>query len=153
MKAKSIRITFVVLTMYAILVSVNLGEFWPFSIYPMFSQGGKNWSRAVVREVDSEGTVSWNPTAAPGLPGSPYALTPNGIDPIDLANFVAKTRTWDADRQRGIQSIFLPVIGNRNLLIFRVDGSMSSTDSVEVTFDPYIFVTEDTVFTNPKLSQ
>lgn len=43
-----------VLVVYALLVATHLGEFWPFSIYPMFSQAGTPWTRAVVRELPSQ---------------------------------------------------------------------------------------------------
>ena len=33
------------------LLPSHEGEFWPFSIYPMFSQAGNPWTRAMVLDV------------------------------------------------------------------------------------------------------
>ena len=61
-RRKALRITLGTLIVYALLVATHLGEFWPFSIYPMFSQAGNPWSRAVVREMppgtDSRGIAN-----------------------------------------------------------------------------------------------
>lgn len=37
------------LVVYGLLVAIHLGEFWPFSIYPMFSQTGNPWTGAAER--------------------------------------------------------------------------------------------------------
>src|SRR5690606_30809333 len=88
------RVLLFSLAAYALLVGANEGEFWPFSIYPMFSQGGIPWSRAVVRDVSSEPVRSWSTVQASDLPGEAYPLLEHGVDPIDLANFVSKSRVW-----------------------------------------------------------
>jgi hypothetical protein len=41
----------IILLIYAVLVASHEGEFWPFSIYPMFSQAGNPWTRAMVIDV------------------------------------------------------------------------------------------------------
>ena len=134
---------------------MNLGEFWPFSIYPMFSQGGIPWSRAVVREVDDDPTaVQWEALRASELPGRPYALLDYGISPIDLANFVSKSNTWHDERVRGLRRMFgEPVLEDRNLLVVRVNGRITEADSVDVTFVPYVMMTRDTTFLNPDLNR
>lgn len=45
------RIIGIVLLINILLVSTHRGEFWPFSIFPMFSQAGNPWSRGVVENV------------------------------------------------------------------------------------------------------
>ncbi len=138
---------------YAALVATHYGEFWPFSIYPMFSQGGSDWSRTVVREIEDVDDVKWAPTAVSELPGVAYPLTPNGVDPIDLASFISKTHVWDEDRKLGLQSTFLPVIGDKRLLVFKVDGRISPTDSVLISFEPHALVTRESVVTNPRFGR
>ena len=87
------------LVVYALLVATHLGEFWPFSIYPMFSQGGKAWSRAVVLDVSQDiDAINWDTTSTTNLRGEPYALHERGLEAADLANFVHKTRLWDRQR-------------------------------------------------------
>lgn len=76
----------------------------------MFSRAGRPWSRAIVCDFSHEtSTPRWTSVSAAQLPGEPFALLPHGIDPIDLANFVSKTETWDADRVRGLRQMFYDV--------------------------------------------
>lgn len=126
---------------YGLLVATNLGEFWPFSIYPMFSQGGIAWSRAVVREVPDD-SVRWEPVSLNDLPGDPYPLVEHGIDHIDLANFVSKTQYWDEERLAGLRKMFGQAeLEQRNLLVMRAHGQMIEGDSVVVSFTPYVLLT------------
>lgn len=143
-----------VLLVYALLVATHLGEFWPFSIYPMFSQGGQPWSRAVVREVPREtSTFGWGTYSSASLPGVAYPLLEYGIDPIDLANFVSKTRNWDEPRLAALRRMFYPDGEvTRPLLVFRVDGSITDDDSVVVAYRPYVLITPDSVVGSPALS-
>lgn len=140
---------------YALLVSVNLGEFWPFSIYPMFSQGGIPWSRAVVMDVgDDASAMQWGDLSSEDLPGDPYPLTEHGISPIDLANFVSKSRVWDEARVGGLRRMF----GERelertSLLVVRVNGRIVEDDSVAVSFVPYVLMHRDTTQLNPVLQR
>lgn len=136
---------------YALLVATNEGEFWPFSIYPMFSQAGKSWSRAVVRTVDP-GYASWDTLAAGDLPGKPYALLEHGVDPIDLSNYVAKTKSWDPGRRQGLWSMFQLEPGSAaTLLVYRVNGRITASDSVAIDFVPYALVDAQGTTVNPIL--
>lgn len=137
---------------YGVLTATHLGEFWPFSIYPMFSQGGNPWSRAVVRDVtQGPDDVAWQVYAREDLPGAPFAVLPNGIDPIDLANFVSKTDRWDADRVAGLRRMFYDQLDARRLLVMRVNGRIDEQDSVAVEFVPYALIGPDTTAVNPSL--
>lgn len=160
------------LLVYALLVTSHQGEFWPFSIYPMFSQAGRPWSRAVVRQVE-EDSVHWQTVSAPAqLPGEPFAMAPRGIDPIDLSNFVSKTDRWDAARRGGLHRMFhdqlsasppggvQPAAGHvedgraadrRSLLVVRVNGRLREPDSIAVQFVPYALLRPDTTLLNPRL--
>jgi hypothetical protein len=137
---------------YGVLTATHLGEFWPFSIYPMFSQGGNPWSRAVVRDVtQSPDDMAWQIYAREDLPGAPFAVLPNGIDPIDLANFVSKTDRWDDARVAGLRRMFYDQIDERRLLVMRVNGRIDGGDSVRVEFVPYALIGPDTTALNPSL--
>jgi len=139
-KARTVLLT--VLAVYAITVGTHLGEFWPFSIYPMFSQGGNPWSRAVVREIPEGDSISWTPVSLDSLPGLPYGVASNGVDPIDLANFVSKTKTWTTER---VGAISLMLMANREadpirLQVFRVQARLTESNEVDITATPYVIV-------------
>lgn len=140
---------------YALLVGINLGEFWPFSIYPMFSQGGIPWSRAVVRDVsDDTSAVRWQDVRAPELPGQPYPLLDYGISPIDLANFVSKSTVWHDERVAGLRRMFgESELERRSLLVVRVNGRITPEDSVDVSFVPYVLMAGDTTRLHPDLNR
>lgn len=141
------------LVIYALLVATHRGEFWPFSIYPMFSQAGNPWSRAVVRDVSDESSpVQWDTTSLDSLPGRPFALRPNGVDNIDLANFVSKTDTWTPKRINGLRSLLTPHPSDHDLLVMRVNGRMVEGDSVAVEFVPYVYLSADSTALHPDLS-
>lgn len=140
------------LVVYALLVATHRGEFWPFSIYPMFSQAGNPWSRAVVRDVSDEPSpLHWDTTSLDSLPGRPFALRPNGIDNIDLANFVSKTETWTQKRIDGLRSLFTDALSDHQLLVMRVNGRMTQDDSVVVDFVPYVYMSADSTALHPNL--
>lgn len=129
----------------------ELGEFWPFSIYPMFSRGGHPWVRSHIREVaDASDPQLWQPRSFDDLPGTPYALGPRGINQNDIANFIAKVRTWDAQRVAGIRSVFEDDLRQKNLLVYRADGAVVG-DSVSVVFTPFLLMAADTTYFNPDL--
>ena len=139
---------------YGVLVATHLGEFWPFSIYPMFSQAGNPWSGAVVRDVtDVEAPVAWGSMSLSELPGRPFALRPYGIDAIDLQDFVSKTERWDDRRLAGLRTVFRQHQAERKLLVMSVTGRLTEDDSVAIRYEPYILLTPDTTFVNPALQR
>jgi len=147
MKGKSLTkkartVLLAVLAVYAITVATHLGEFWPFSIYPMFSQAGNPWSRSVVREIPEGDSISWSPVSLDSLPGLPYGVASNGVDPIDLANFVSKTQTWNIDRIRALSKELLHGRGDTpiELMVFRVQARFTESKEVEITATPYVRV-------------
>ena len=140
------------LLVYALLVATHLGEFWPFSIYPMFSQGGNDWSRAVVRAVPDTLDPAWEATSeVEALPGTGFPLTRHGIDPIDLSNYVSKTDAWTPKRAAGLRTMFGAETDRRTFLVMRVNGHMTARDSVAVEYVPYALVDDGSVSLNPSL--
>lgn len=149
---KSLRIVAATLVVYAVLVTTHMGEFWPFSIYPMFSQGGNPWSRALVRDVSRETLSSWAPVDLAHLPGEPYGVLEQGVDPIDLANFVSKTQTWDEERIAGLRRMFdADRLDDRRLLVMRVNGRLKNGDSVVVECIPYVLLEQQASSLHPDL--
>lgn len=136
---RAVRVLIATLVAYGVLVGANEGEFWPFSIYPMFSQGGNPWSRAIVRNVAIDDPAQWSPVTSADLPGEPYPLFVHGVDPIDLSNFVSKTERWDDARIAGLRKMFGEhELRERELLVMRVNGRINQEDSVIVEFVPYL---------------
>lgn len=151
MKRRSVRLLIGTLLAYVLLVAPHEGEFWPFSIFPMFSQAGGEWSRAVVRELPS-GDIppSWRIVDRDELPGTPFALREHGLR-HDLANFIARTETWDEPRVQGLRRMFYDQLETRNLMVYRVRGSLTEADSVTVRFEPYAYLSADTTILRPDL--
>jgi hypothetical protein len=106
----------------------------------MFSQGGRTWHRVVLRDVSGDDSLDWAPTTLEALPGDPFGAASVGADPIDLANFVGKTREWTPRRIRALElQVFPDGHGGRSLLAFRVSGSLIG-DSVAVLAYPVVAV-------------
>ena len=150
---KAIRVLLSTLLVYALLVATHEGEFWPFSIYPMFSQAGRPWSRTVVRDVDqTPDDVLWRTVAQSELPGHPVGLAAHGIAAEDIANYVSKTTSWDRDRLLGLQKIFTTSgLSDRALLVMKVEGRLTEDDSVSIRCIPYVWIRGDSVASNPNL--
>ncbi|GIV58806.1 MAG: hypothetical protein KatS3mg042_1719 [Rhodothermaceae bacterium] len=150
---KAFRITATTLVVYILLTATHLGEFWPFSIYPMFSRGGHPWVRAVVRELPPDATPpSWQAvTSLSALAGTPYPLGPAGINQNDIANFVSKSSRWDDRRIQGLRKVFGSALADRALLLYRTEGRLRG-DSVVVTYQPFLLLAPDTTLFHPSLA-
>ena len=87
---KGLKIIGILFLVHALLVATHEGEFWPFSIYPMFSQAGNPWARAMVLDVSElEDSEMWEDQAYPlASDESVVSLRTLGIDQIDYSNFV-----------------------------------------------------------------
>lgn len=150
---KSTRYLLSALLAFAILVAPHEGEFWPFSIYPMFSKAGKTWNRAIVRDMSSvPDSLHWETTDLYNLPGSPVSLQKYGVDQIDYANYVSKTKNWTWERQLAFQQMFgKENIKDKRLMVIKVSGWFENKDSITTQAIPLFLVTADTVYSNPGL--
>ena len=147
---RALRILGVTFLVYAALVAPNEGEFWPFSIFPMFSQAGQPWSRSIVRDVPPDYVPDWSAAEADALPGTGYPLLDYGVDPIDLANFVKKTERWTPRRGKALRQMLAPEPGD-HLVVFRADGRMDEDEQVVISFVPVASISQDSVALNPSL--
>ncbi len=148
---KAGRALLVFFLVHAVLVATHLGEFWPSSIYPMFSQGGNPWSRALVREVSAPvDSAFWTSATFETLPGEPFALDRVGVNQNDVANFIAKSDTWNERRVRAMRRMFDEALDERNLLLMRANGVIEG-DTVAVTFTPFLLLGTDSTYFNPHL--
>ena len=137
----------------ALLVSTHLGEFWPFSIFPMFSQGGNPWTRSLVRELPElpSSAFLWRTVSEQDLPGTPYALASVNANQNDIANFLVKSKTWDSQRVHAMLKMFGSDTETKNLLIMQVDGRITAGDSVDIVYTPFLLITPDSTYFNPTL--
>jgi hypothetical protein len=121
------------MAVFTILVGTHEGEFWPFSIYPMFSQAGNPWDRAVLVRLDSAETAifSWESIAFDDLPGDVAPLRELGADNIDYANYVGKTKEWSPERAEGLRRMLaLTVGGNESYVAYKVHGRRDAHDGI-----------------------
>jgi hypothetical protein len=151
-RTTALRLIGIVLAAYALLVATHRGEFWPFSIYPMFSQAGTPWTRSLVHEVPDDTSFSWTAKRLGNLPGEPFPVAPRGINQNDVANYVSKTDTWTRKRLQGLRSIFAASYDFRDpLLVMRVRGRLVE-DSVAVTATPLILFSDRKTALHPSLN-
>lgn len=150
---KSIKITLVTLIIYGLLVATHLGEFWPFSIYPMFSQAGNPWKRAIVQEINrAEIDSLWKTTDKNGLPGKTVALNELKVNTNDIANYLSKTEVWTPKKQSGVRKLLQKkILKQSNLLVYQARGSLSDNDEPKLEFVPYFYFSADTTISNPDL--
>lgn len=152
---RGIKIIGVTLLVYALLVAPHEGEFWPFSIYPMFSQAGNPWTRAMVLDVtDITGDELWETQLLQNRDSDVVAVGDYGVDQIDFSNFVIKTQNWTDTRRQALVDMFgESAINNERWMVSKVRGELIGQDSVAIEITPFIMITPDTTYTNPNLPQ
>lgn len=137
----------------AILVATHKGEFWPFSIFPMFSQAGNPWSRGVVERVENPDRPDlWETKPLQSISGRIVPLSEHDVDNIDYANFISKTEDWNAKRIQALRDMFrIEQKKNEMWLATRVRGHLTESDSVVVEAIPMFLFTPDTTYKNPNI--
>jgi hypothetical protein len=132
----------IIMALYAALVAGHHGEFWPFSIFPMFSRAGRPWTRATVRDVGNDvGCVRWSATTERHLPGRPFPLAEAGIDQNDLSELVASAgEHLDAERRAVLDHWFQGPRKHRQLAIYSVRGSLDGERRVQLLYTPVAIV-------------
>ncbi len=153
--AKAFNFLMATLFVYALLVATHKGEFWPFSIYPMFSQAGNPWTRALVQDVtQTPDSLMWQSTGLDDTRGPVVPLTKTGVDQIDYSNFVSKTKNWTQNRQNALITMFgSENIGSSRWMVSKVKGHLTAGDTVVIEVIPFLLVKRDTVLRNPNLPQ
>lgn len=147
------RIIFTVLFINILLVSTHEGEFWPFSIFPMFSQAGIPWSRGVVENVqDTSRANLWETKSIGTIDHRILPLEKYGIHSIDFANYISKTKNWDNKKINGLRSTFgINDHPGQMWMATRVTGAINEQDSIEIKAIPMFLFTADTTYKKPNL--
>ncbi len=139
----------------ALLVAPHEGEFWPFSIYPMFSQAGNPWTRAMVLDVtETPDAEIWQTYTLDNYPGEVVSVRAYGVDQIDFSNFVSKTENWTPERREAMRTMF----GFYNLtgkywMVAKVRGELHGDDSVMVEIQPWLLLSQYGTELNPSLTE
>lgn len=122
----------VTLVVWALAVLPHHGEFWPFSIYPMFARAGRPWTNALMLEVS--GPQDPGPWRLDRLPGRVYPTTLAGVSAMDLSQLVKLTSEWTDERVRLLRKLFAPALAEgRTLMLVRADGHWVHEAEVELT--------------------
>ena len=155
-KKKAIRLLIGSFLAYAVLVATHLGEFWPFSVYPMFSIAGKPWTRSLVREIPEQMASSdeiWKVVGFDNLPGNQLAMNDIGVSQNDMANMVKKTKVWNEAKVRGLRSLLESELQTKSLMVYRARGEKvdNPEEPVKIEFTPFILLNSDTTIFNPNL--
>lgn len=152
---RGIKIIGITLIVYALLVAPHEGEFWPFSIYPMFSQAGNPWTRAMVLNVtDKPDSEIWERHILQDLDSDVVDLRSYGVDQIDFSNFVSKTENWTNTRRNALIRMFgSDAIGSERWMVSKVKGEMIGADSVAIEIIPFFLITSDSTFMNPNIPE
>ncbi|MDX1640085.1 MAG: hypothetical protein R3220_00205 [Balneolaceae bacterium] len=152
---RGMKIIGIILLFYAILVGTHEGEFWPFSVYPMFSQAGNPWTRAIVLDVSElPDDEIWKPRTLEDVSANPVPIGSYGVDQIDFSNFISKTDNWTAQRRNALRHMFGPEnIGSGRWMASKAHGELVGPDSVVVMIQPFLLVTADSVYMNPMLDE
>lgn len=152
---RGIKIIGVTVLIYAVLVAPHEGEFWPFSIYPMFSQAGNPWTRAMVVDVTHKPEADiWERYPLYELESNVVPVLDYGVDQIDFSNFVSKTEHWSERRRNALINMFgRQAIGSKRWMISKVRGEMVGSDSVSVEIIPFILITSESTYLNPNIPE
>lgn len=152
---RSIKIIGVILLVFTVTVATHEGEFWPFSIYPMFSQSGHPWTRAMILDVsDLDENQIWDTHALGDKIGPAVPVGRYGVDQIDFSNFITKTDNWTDSRRNALITMFgSEQIGTQQWMITKVRGELRGRDSVVVQIQPFLLMSRDDVIMNPLLDE
>ncbi|MET0414012.1 MAG: hypothetical protein ABW217_22070 [Polyangiaceae bacterium] len=118
------RTLVLVIAVYVALVATHKGEFWPFSVYPMFASAGRPWQRALVRVVgDAAGRTSPSYPLAE-VPGAPLPLGAHAVPQDDLSAIVQRAERWGDSDTAALARMFGALPCRAPLLVLRVRGSL-----------------------------
>lgn len=138
-----------------VLVASHKGEFWPFSIYPMFSQAGSSWSRALLIEIEPDDSTNiWAEKPLGSIDQkSVVPVKRLGVDQIDYSNFISKTERWTPGRINALKTLFPEQrLQGRTVMATKATGNLVSEDSVAVVLTPMFLISADTIRVNPLIS-
>lgn len=149
---RALRALFALTALGVVLLATHKGEFWPFSVYPMFSSAGSAWDRVLVRRVALPlPRDPWQDVGVAELPGVPVALEPLGVEQNALTELVKQTERWDTPRLEALRALLAPVAGDRPLMLFRIHGDIDETGRTTMRATPIVRLGARDASLNPAL--
>lgn len=140
------------LAAWTLAVLPHRGEFWPFSIYPMFARAGRPWTNALVVEVDPHARRDWGPWTLQDLPGTVYPTQPVGVSGLDVSQLVKLTGSWSDEKIALTRKLFHEALSDgRTLMIVRSDGHLTRDLAVEVEHSGVLMIGPEGSELNPRL--
>jgi hypothetical protein len=138
------------------LLATHHGEFWPLSIYPMFSSAGKPWTRSLARDVTGVSEAElWSARTFPeDLPGKPVLMHTLGVSQNDFSLMMKDTKVWDADAEQRLRKFFGEYLTSHDVLVFRVTGTLGQNGhggSMQLSTQPFVWLTRERTVFNPHL--
>jgi hypothetical protein len=124
--ARAARVVGALIAACIVLLATHAGEFWPFSVYPMFSGAGRPWQRALVRGMpeDAASGALLPEYALDMVPGRPLPL--RQLAPQDdLSTLVQRAEGWSDDETNVVAHMFGSLPCSAPLLVLRVRGSLA----------------------------
>ena len=142
-----------VLAVYAGLVLTHRGEYWPFSVFPMFSTFRQTWSTPVVREIPgTAGADVWRATGLDLLPGTVFSLDTYGVNLHELRSLFLSNEAWEPQEILSLRSLIGEAnIRGRHLLVIDVRGKVDQDERVSVEGVPLAIFSENDTRMNPAL--
>jgi hypothetical protein len=119
------------------LLASHRGEFWPFSIYPMFSRAGRPFTHALVRELAAGESYGLAASDGTRLPGKPVALVSAGISQNDLSALVARASEGHLSDAQAIGRLFMKASERGRLLVYAVRGELQGSE-IELVYTPVV---------------
>lgn len=149
---RGVKWLFALLGVGLVLVATHQGEFYPYSIYPMFSQAGRPWNRCLVRVVDDvDPSVRWQTRTLETVHGTPLALSPLGIPQNDLTKLVKLTKEWDDERLDTLRGMFSGPLESHDLLVYRIFGDVNADGDTETRAEPLVYMSGTTSEVRPRV--
>ena len=140
----------ILILFYVSLVATHRGEFWPMSIFPMFSQTNITWEKVFVQIVENfefnENQYSYD---LGSLPGKPFRLDNTSISQNDLSNYIQRTENWDKGEIMHIRNYFKDYLAEQDLLIIQAKNVLENRkEEFKIKYHPYIYLSSDTTIIN-----
>jgi hypothetical protein len=150
---KAASLVVVVLVAYAGLTLTHGGEYWPFSVFPMFSKPRPSWSTPVIREIaKTAGDEIWQVTSLDHLPGSGFSLDTYGVKIHELRSVFLSNEAWEPNEILSLRSLIGEAnIRGRRLLVMDVRGQLDPDDRVSVACLPLAILSENDTRLSPVL--
>lgn len=144
-RIRAVRTLIITTLLGGLLVATHLGEFWPYSIFPMFSTGGRPWENSLVRAVPGPDTPNlFDTVKVEDLPGEIVPLEEVGVPQRDFAKLLKEERAWDGAGIEKLRTALKPALeAHPWVMVVRVHGPLPEDGEVITEARPFVLVGRD----------